>query len=522
MKKISFILLVLISICLTPFTINVEANDDLITLPTIAVLKTDGTINSADFSPDDKYIVTGDSKGNISIWNAVSNTLVTTWNESRLGILKVIYSPNGEKILSHNGQTLSLWDVETGKLSSTFEHAYSVTDGIFSEDGKIIYAIHSNDVVYWDLNSGEMLNKVTLAIQPDTLTYNAKLNHLAIGLSNGDINILDARTGEYIKTVQSNRQWDPQFSNNYTRYSNNYDYLYSIVQYKSGFTIIEPTPNIYAVHQNYKYFTLNSEQFKGYKMLISDFTFSPNDKYIALYDGYNYRTLVLFDVDTKLPISSEYFERDNGALAFNNKGNRLIANNVVFDTSILPDRKLREIKIEQESGVMLPGQLQTLKVVSLYSDGTQKNVNSNEVKWTSSTPSVAKFLYGKLEALEPGVTTITAEYEGYTATIIIHVQNYKEEEKKENVEVDKIWNVKFNQYVDIHTIKEKNIYITDEDNEIVSILYYVEKGQESNVQLIPTKNFTPGAKYTLWVKNVNSQSGNSIKEFVKMDFTIQK
>lgn len=171
---------------------------------------------------------------------------------------------------------------------------------------------------------------------------------------------------------------------------------------------------------------------------------------------------------------------------------------------------------------MLPGDAQEISVVSMFSDGIERSIPSSEVKWTSSNTSVAKFMYGKLEAVKAGKTKVMAEYKGSKVSVEIEVRNFTEVEPKENVEKDKNWTVTFSTSVNFNTIKEKNIYVADETGSVVPMLYYVEKGQQSKVTLIPVKSYKAGGSYTLWIKDVKSATGSSIKEFSKMNFVIAK
>lgn len=103
-------------------------------------------------------------------------------------------------------------------------------------------------------------------------------------------------------------------------------------------------------------------------------------------------------------------------------------------------------------------------------------------------------------------------------TSILPNQKYKEFTKKLNVAADKPWIVKFNLPVDPLTIKEKNIYITDEMGTKVSLVYYIEQG---SVQLSPAKDYLSGKTYTLWVKDVKSKTGITLKQNTKMEFEIK-
>ena len=74
--------------------------------------------------------------------------------------------------------------------------------------------------------------------------------------------------------------------------------------------------------------------------------------------------------------------------------------------------------------------------------------------------------------------------------------------------------------VDAKTIKEKNIYVTDESGNILPMFYYSEKGQETNIKLMPVKSYKSGETYTIWIKELESTSGVKLKQYTKMEFQI--
>ena len=121
MKKISSILLSLLFL-FTLGLMRVSAQEGVIEIPTVATLTgLNDHVNSVDFSNDDRFIITGDDAGYVSVWNANIGTLVTRWKATEAigGVLKVQYSPDDQKIVSTDGKAvIKLWDVTTkGKLT---------------------------------------------------------------------------------------------------------------------------------------------------------------------------------------------------------------------------------------------------------------------------------------------------------------------------------------------------------------------------------------------------------------------
>jgi hypothetical protein len=198
-----------------------------------------------------------------------------------------------------------------------------------------------------------------------------------------------------------------------------------------------------------------------------------------------------------------------------------LANKFSVNAPEVSDEKLEAIQIELLSDVMIRGEEQTVRLTGLYSGGVKKSISTSDVEWTSSKPSVATHSSGKVQAIAAGETTLIARYKNLMATEIIQVQDFKELPPKANVAAGKVWNVKFNGPIDIQTAE--NIIVMDSNGVVIPVRYhYVNNKSESVIQVIPRKEYIPGKSYTIWVKDVQSLSGKSLKQYTKMDFTIKR
>lgn len=100
---------------------------------------------------------------------------------------------------------------------------------------------------------------------------------------------------------------------------------------------------------------------------------------------------------------------------------------------------------------------------------------------------------------------------------------FKEMTQKLNTPIDKMWDVTYSLAIDITTIREKNIYVTDAKGTITPVLYVIDRSRsDSKVSIIPVKDYTKGETYTLWIKDIKAEDGKILKENVKMKFTIVK
>lgn len=115
----------------------------------------------------------------------------------------------------------------------------------------------------------------------------------------------------------------------------------------------------------------------------------------------------------------------------------------------------------------------------------------------------------------------------YMLTVVLFVPNkafantYKDMGNEVNVSIDKVWNINFNEDVDITTTNKDNIVVTDEKGKFVSI--DIRNESSRRVSVSPIKMYKPNSKYTLLVReNVKSINGKKIKEPVRMRFLTKK
>jgi len=204
-----------------------------------------------------------------------------------------------------------------------------------------------------------------------------------------------------------------------------------------------------------------------------------------------------------------------------NLTNRFVVGDSVIPTP--PGNSLRGIQIQPASKIMNPGELQTISVTGLYTDGSKQTINASEIAWTSTSQLVADFTSGKLLAITPGTTTLIARYDGHLDFVDIQVkaQDYKVLPKKDNIAANKKWEVKFNAPVNISTAGADNIYVTDSNGAKVPVRNN-SMNNNKTIQLIPLQNYVPGQTYTVWAKDVQSLSGKTIKQNTMMDFTIKR
>ncbi|MCY6485268.1 hypothetical protein OW763_13050 [Clostridium aestuarii] len=95
-------------------------------------------------------------------------------------------------------------------------------------------------------------------------------------------------------------------------------------------------------------------------------------------------------------------------------------------------------------------------------------------------------------------------------------------DKQTGIPSNKIWDITASKAININTIIQKNIYVTDKYGEIVPMLYYTDPKTPNTISLLPIDNYDKGKTYTLWIKDLILEGGSFLKKRTKMDFQISK
>ncbi|MEL6159679.1 MAG: NB-ARC domain-containing protein [Cyanobacteria bacterium J06627_32] len=184
-----------------------------------------GSIRTMTFSADGKAIATGDTNGEIWLWQtAFSPTSmdikshISTFQGHQNWVCSVAFSPDGTRLVSGSAdRTLKLWDTSTGECLKTMTgHQNWVMSVAFSPDGtRLVSGSADRTLKLWDANTGECLKTMaghghgvwSVAFSPDGAL-------VVSGSADRTLKLWETRTGKALQTCQGHEHgvWTVAFS----------------------------------------------------------------------------------------------------------------------------------------------------------------------------------------------------------------------------------------------------------------------------------------------------------------------
>ena len=168
------------------------------------------------FSPDGRYLVTGDGLGALQVWDAETGRAVGTLGTHDQDIRGVVFSRVGGHLATSSGDgEVKLWDVTRldkeyldGKPAPRHTLAARAPgprlDMAFSPDGKRLAAGGEKNVVkVWDVQTGKVLQPLS-GHRGDV--YTEAFSHdgrwIASGSEDSTVKVWDGRSGELVRSFR--------------------------------------------------------------------------------------------------------------------------------------------------------------------------------------------------------------------------------------------------------------------------------------------------------------------------------
>ncbi len=168
--------------------------------------KTFSSILSVAFSPDGKLLATGDTKGEICLWQVADGKQLLSCKGPPGWAQSVTFSSDSGKLASSSADhTVTLWDASTGQALKTLQgHSNRVRSVAFSPDGHML-ASGSDDctVRFWDASTGKCLKILQgHADSVSSVAFSADNYTLASGSADCTVKLWDVNTGHCLRMLQ--------------------------------------------------------------------------------------------------------------------------------------------------------------------------------------------------------------------------------------------------------------------------------------------------------------------------------
>ena len=165
----------------------------------------DASITCVAWSPDGRWLASGDSSGTAKIWNAGSGKSIFTLNPHS-GAVSIAWSADSQRIATAGGtRWIRVWNAGNGELILTIPTAGRIDRVAWRNDGHYLAGCcDDGTVLVWDAAEGKEVTRLSaVERQYYMMSWSPDGEHIAAGTLSGFLGIFDIATGEEVLTWQA-------------------------------------------------------------------------------------------------------------------------------------------------------------------------------------------------------------------------------------------------------------------------------------------------------------------------------
>ncbi|HMU46823.1 MAG TPA: caspase family protein [Chitinophagaceae bacterium] len=161
-------------------------------------------INSIQFSPDDKLLLSTSLDGTARFWDTRTGAELLSLEDSG-SVINAIYSPDSHKLALLSFTGVSVWDANTKELLFRLkEHFNVIYDATFNGVGdKLITASGDSIARIWDINNGRLIHELKgHTSEVNCAAFSPDDERVVTGSSDGTCKLWNSYTGELVATMK--------------------------------------------------------------------------------------------------------------------------------------------------------------------------------------------------------------------------------------------------------------------------------------------------------------------------------
>ncbi len=165
-----------------------------------------GWISSIAWKTDGEFIISGSSDNTVKLWSVKEGKLLYTFSGYPAAIETMALSPDGKFLATGNSDNIiKIWNVRNTSLVKVFEkHSQIVSSLSYSPDGSFLASGSWDETVnIWDIDSREA--SITIKAGSGLIgavCFSPDKKHVATGGSDNTIKLWDITTGEPVKSFE--------------------------------------------------------------------------------------------------------------------------------------------------------------------------------------------------------------------------------------------------------------------------------------------------------------------------------